>query len=135
MAVALAAGGLLAFGGALPASAHAVPSATASSSSDTISADGCTFVVDSQFYFSSYGYNTVKAWFPSATCSVILQAGVTCLNPDQTESLNIWGREDTTTGDSTASVAACNKSWPDFDINGGYRLYYDGEWHYHTELY
>jgi hypothetical protein len=139
-AAVLVAGVTIAIGGVLPASAapaHPTLSESSSTTATSVTADGCTANFDVEFYLSSYGYDTVKTWFTSSNCSSnpILEAGITCWNSSETEYTNMWGREDTTVGDSYASVAACDRSWPTFISGGGYRIYYDGAWHYHTELY
>ena len=132
---ALAAGGMTALAGAVPASAasaHPAPSikiTTDGVTVRTLSTTVCSFSVSSQKYFSSYGYWTIKAWYSSSgSCGTILQAGITCSNT------NLWGRQTTGVGQANATVAACNRTYPTFD-HGGYRLWNGSSWQYYTFLY
>jgi len=89
---------------------------------------GLCAAADSELYVSSYGYETVKAYWVTPTCGYIIQAGITCSGE------NLWGYEDTNDGEAYASVAACNSSYPKFD-HGGYRIYVNGGWQYYTYVY
>ncbi len=124
---------------------HATPAASAQArpaDSSTITGsegDGsCSFGWATKGYVSRYNYETIQAWLTSSTCganAVTIEAGVTCWNSTYTVSVNLWGSPDSTVGSSYFSQAACYGSYPYFLGGGGYRSYYDGSWHYHTELY
>ncbi len=153
---ALAAGGIIALGGALPASAVAAvhPAAHVAVSVMTQAGSRATAVPDTapgkynisftvtngvssctepavlEFYFSSFGYWNIKITIGDNVCLV---NG----NPLQFEAaatcsgFNIWGSPAIASGDVT--IASCNSSHPTFQ-QGGYRVNVNGTWVYHTEL-
>ncbi|HTV99584.1 MAG TPA: hypothetical protein VMF87_04735 [Streptosporangiaceae bacterium] len=137
-AAALAAGSLIALGGALPASAapaahpvtHAASSLTTSASSSpldgTVSKSDCSQSYDLELYYSSYGYWTVKLTLTSASCGWTWEAAATC------SGYNLWGKG--ASGDGDYSVAACNSSHKTFQ-HGGYRVEIDGTWYYYTFIF
>jgi hypothetical protein len=138
--VALAVGAMIAIGGAaLPASAasaHATPLDSSSTPAVSVTAGSCSFTVTTHAYVSKYGYETVQVWYSQSSCSSLplLEAGVTCYNSSATAYVNMWGSATTTLGSSYFSQAACNSAWPSFYGGGGFRIYIDGAWQYHTEL-
>lgn len=154
---ALAAGGMIALGGALPASAAAVahPAAHVTVSvmapagprasavvpdtapglykikfTVTIGSITCIEPAVLEFYFSSFGFWNIKITVGDNVCLV---NG----NPLQWEAaatcsgFNLWGSPAVASGDVT--IASCNKSHPTFQ-HGGYRINVDGSWVYHTDL-
>lgn len=95
--VAMATGGLLATGSALPASAAAA----------------CTWSVHDGVYLNQYGYDTNKAYFVTNTCGKELQAVIYCT--DNSTIVQIDGGVVNSEGPSHASYASCNKVYPLFE--------------------
>lgn len=142
-AAALAAGGIIALGGALPASAapaaHPVAHIAASDSvSDTspgyydvtVSYGGCTEAAVLEFYYSSYGYWNIKITIDSsAYCATggsywAWEAAATC------SGYNFWGSPAYFNGDYT--IASCDSAHPTFQ-HGGWRVDIGGTWYYYTD--
>jgi hypothetical protein len=149
-AAALAAGGLIVLGGALPASAapaahpaaHVTGSAapvahTSSASPDTkpgyytvtVSYGGCTEQAVLEFYYSSAGYWNIKITIDSSEyCATggyywAWEAAATC------SGYNLWGSPAYFNGDYT--IASCNSSHRTFQ-HGGWRIDIGGTWYYFT---
>lgn len=94
--VAMATGGLLTVGSALPASAAT-----------------CTPGTHSGTYTSVYGYITEKAYFTTYPCGYYVQAVIQCYN-SQHNFVTYYGYADIYEGSGTASYAACTKSYPHY---------------------
>jgi hypothetical protein len=152
-AAALAAGSVIALGGALPASAapaahpavhvtvtaSAGPAAHSSSASPDTSpgyydlsatADGCTEDAVLEFYYSSYGYWNIKITIDTSEYCVVdgyyfaWEAAATC------SGYNFWGSPAYFNGDYT--IASCDSSYPTFQ-HGGWRIDIGGTWYYYTD--
>jgi hypothetical protein len=117
--------GLISIGSSLPASA-------AVGKDVTVSSGGCTEQLASNMYKSGQtGYQVVKITMVHS-CGWGVEAGITC-NGGKDGKANIWGKEIYNAGDE--SFASCNANYPAFDGNGGFRIWFNGAWQYHTEIY
>jgi hypothetical protein len=89
------------------------------------------YVAPSMYKSGTNGYEVVKITV-NTYCGWPIEAGITC-NGGKDGAANIWGAEISAAGGS--SFASCNTNYPAFDGNGGYRIWFNGAWEYHTEIY
>jgi hypothetical protein len=123
-AATLLASGLISLGSSLPASAD--------DGNTTVTSGGCTQQMAPSMYKSGQnGYEVVKITI-AHSCGWGVEAGITC-DGGKDGKANIWGKEIYNTGD--VSFASCNGDYPAFDGNGGFRIWFNGAWQYHTQIY